>query len=425
VRNFHLSKREWLSNLLRDQVATYSLGRNGEFRQLMERRLELDAARGFMLVWMTLTHLPTIASVVTNQPFGFVSAAEGFIFLSALFSGRVYFRLAKREGYPEMRAKLWMRTLRLYLYHALLLSFAFLVDARIAAHGNRPGLHNLLDFYFAAGPRQAIVDAALLIYRPPLLDILPMYIFFLLLTPVVLTVISRVGWKAILGASFAVWLAAQFGLRVAAYNFLVHTFGLQIPLNEMGSFDLWAWQFLWTIGLYCGVCWAKHELPAESWAKRVLIPAAVLVPLLLVLRYKVGHGIELGMFEVSFDKWHLGVVRLINFAAIAALLIRFQSAIKPLVARPLVMMGQSSLQVFCAHLLFCFLGLTIMGDASRVTGWEQVALLAATFFGLLLTAKIFARSEAKTEGSSDRGMAIISGGNSVAIPGVTPIAKAR
>ena len=300
----------------------------------MERRLELDAARGFMLVWITLTHLPTIASVVANQPFGFVSAAEGFIFLSALFSGRIYFRIAQRDGYPAMRSRLWMRTLRLYAYHAALLCFAFVVDVRLAAHGNRPGLHNLLDFYFAVGPKQAIIDAALLIYRPPLLDILPMYILFLLLTPVVLTLASRIGWKPILPVSFLVWLAAQFGLRVAAYNLLVHTFGLQVPLNEMGSFDLWAWQFLWVTGLYCGVRWAKKDLPVQAWAKRVLVPAVVIVPVLLALRHAVGHGIELGIWEVSFDKWHLGGVRLIDFAALAALLIRFQSVVKPLVVRP-------------------------------------------------------------------------------------------
>jgi len=213
----------------------------------MQRRLELDAARGFMLVWMTLTHLPTIASPLVNQPFGFVSAAEGFILLSALFTGRIYFRLAERDGYPRMRSRVWMRTLRLYLYHAAVLSFAFLIETRVAAHGNRPGLHNLLDFYFAVGPRRAILDAVFLIYRPPLLDILPMYIFFLLLTPLVLSAAPRWGWKLILAASFAVWLAAQFGLRAAAYNLLVRTLNLQIPLSAMGSFDLWAWQFLWPV----------------------------------------------------------------------------------------------------------------------------------------------------------------------------------
>jgi len=148
----------------------------------MGRRLELDALRGLMLVWISLTHLPTIASTYVNQPFGFVSAAEGFIFLSALFTGRIYFRMAEHDGYRAMTRKLWTRTLRLYGYHALLLAFMFLVAVPIASRGNRPGLHNLLDFYFMAGAKQSIIEAALLIYRPPLLDILPMYIIFLAFT---------------------------------------------------------------------------------------------------------------------------------------------------------------------------------------------------------------------------------------------------
>jgi hypothetical protein len=92
---------------------------------------------------------------------------------------------------------------------------------------------------------------------------------------------------------------------------------------------------------------------------------------------------------------------LLNFAALAALLIVSQSILKPLTVRPLVMMGQSSLQVFCVHLLFCFAGLTLMGNASMLNGWRQFALLTATFTGLLITAKIFAKSEAKTEAKSE------------------------
>jgi hypothetical protein len=60
-------------------------------------------------------------------------------------------------------------------------------------------------------------------------------------------------------------------------------------------------------------------------------------------------------------------------------------------------MGQSSLQVFCIHLLFCFAGLTLMGNASMLNGWRQFALIAATFTAMLVTAKIFSKSEAKHE----------------------------
>jgi hypothetical protein len=354
----------------------------------MQRRVELDAARGLMLVWMMLTHLPTMVSTYLNQPFGFVSSAEGFIFLSALFTGRTYLLLAERQGYLVMVGQLWMRTVRLYIYHLALLALAFLVIARLAAAGDRPGLHNLLDFYFAA-PRQALIDSVLLIYRPPLLDILPMYITFLLFTPVALTLARKIGWNVILSAGFALWLSAQFGLRQAVYDFSTQVFGLRIPLSATGAFDLFAWQFMWLVGLYCGARWSKNDLPVAKWAARMLIPAIAIVPVLLALRYSVGRGIELGIFEVSFDKWHLGIVRIINFAAVVALLIQFQSVMKPLAIRPFVMMGQASLQVFCAHLLFCFIGLAIMRDAPLVNGWHEAAMVTLALSGTLLTAQIF------------------------------------
>lgn len=363
----------------------------------MGRRLEIDAVRGLMLVWMVLTHLPTFLPTYTNQPFGFVSASEGFIFLSALFTGRIYFRLAEHDGYPAMRRKILLRTVRLYGYHALLLAFAFLVAVPIAARGNRPQLHNLLDYYFAVGPKQAILDAFLLIYRPPLLDILPMYILFLLLTPVVLTISRRFGWNSILAGSATIWFLAHLGIRQAELAFVNHILRVPIPLNEMGSFDVWAWQFLWILGVWFGVRWAQGNLPVQKWAGRVLVPAILIFAVLLPFRYAVGRGIELGAFEPLFDKWHFGVVRLINFAAVAVLLIRFQSILKPLAIRPLVLLGQASLQVFCVHLLFTFAGLTLLGNATMLSAWQQFALLATTLAAMLVTAKLFSKSEAKVE----------------------------
>jgi hypothetical protein len=363
----------------------------------MGRRLELDAARGLMLVWITLTHLPTAASAYVNQPFGFVSAAEGFIFLSALFTGRIYFRLAEHDGYKAMTLRLWSRTLRLYLYHALLLAFVFLIAVPIAERGNRPGLHNLLDFYFMAGPKRSVIEAFLLIYRPPLLDILPMYIIFLMFTSGALLLARKIGWKPILWTGFSLWALAQFGLRADAYRVAARIIPAHIPLNEMGSFDLWAWQFLWIGGVWLGVRWAQNNLPIEKWAQRAVIPAALIAVTGFVLRRAIEHGLQLGPTEFLFDKWHLGPLRLLDFTALAMLLIVTQRIWKPLAVGPLVLMGQSSLQVFCVHLLCCFAGLTLLGNASMLNGWRQAALLSGTLAAMLITAKFFAKSEAKHE----------------------------
>src|ERR1700730_6304211 len=65
-----------------------------------QRRPELVALRGLMLTLMTLAHLPTQAQVITNQQLGFVSEAEGFVFLSAFLTGRIFGRIANESGFP-------------------------------------------------------------------------------------------------------------------------------------------------------------------------------------------------------------------------------------------------------------------------------------------------------------------------------------
>src|SRR5579863_5491517 len=186
----------------------------------LERRPELDALRGLFLVWMTLAHLPTRFSDLVNQPLGFISSAEGFVFISALLIGRLYFRDLVRDP-GAVRSLLWRRSLKIYGYHLLMLALAFTVVAEIAVHSHKAALTNLLSFYLAH-PFVAIAGSVLLLYCPPLLDILPMYVTFLAFTPIVLTAAVRFGWKWILFASCTVWLLAQFGLRDIVHNWLVH-----------------------------------------------------------------------------------------------------------------------------------------------------------------------------------------------------------
>jgi hypothetical protein len=224
-----------------------------------------------------------------------------------------------------------------------------------------------------------------------------MYIIFLMMSSVVILLARRTGWKPILWTSFAFWVLAQFGFRAAEHTFMMHFIPTRIPIHEMGAFDLWAWQLLWIVGIWLGVRWAQDNLPIEASARKFVIPAAVIACALFILRRVIAHGLQLGATEWMFDKWHLGPLRLLDFVSVAALLIVGQSVLKRLAIRPLVLMGQSSLQVFCVHLLFCFAGLTLMGNASMLSGWRQFGLIAATFTAMLVTAKIFSKSEAKHE----------------------------
>src|ERR1700761_9270869 len=162
----------------------------------VQRRPELDALRGLFLVWMTLTHLPTRFSELVNQPFGFVSSAEGFVFLSAMLVATLYIHKVAEDD-SGVRTKLWKRALKIYGYHLIMLAMVFTLVAAFAAHTHRAAIYNLVNFYLAH-PVTAIVGSLLLIYCPPLLDILPMYVTFLLVTPYVLSWAVRRGWTAIL-----------------------------------------------------------------------------------------------------------------------------------------------------------------------------------------------------------------------------------
>jgi hypothetical protein len=56
--------------------------------QLTSRDSRLDMLRGLCLVLMTVDHLPINPLFrFTNQTLGFVSAAEGFVFISGVVSG--------------------------------------------------------------------------------------------------------------------------------------------------------------------------------------------------------------------------------------------------------------------------------------------------------------------------------------------------
>jgi hypothetical protein len=361
----------------------------------VQRRPEIDALRGVFLVWMTLTHLPTHLSDLVNEPFGFVSSAEGFVFLSALLVARLYSRQAAEAG-AALRTKLWKRALRIYGYHLILLACAFTMAAAFAVMAHRLALINLLNFYLAH-PFPAIVGSLLLIYCPPLLDILPMYVIFLLITPHLLATAAHRGWKGILLASGSVWLLAQFGLRAWVHHVVVHVTTLQIPLQDTGSFNLFAWQMVWVSGLCIGAASAAQEGRSFGWPPRFVYQVSALICIFFVgVRHSwFGNHLTQQTLGMQLDKWQLGPLRVVNLIAVACVLYWLRKLVTRLfLIEPFIMLGKASLQVFCAHLAFVFVGLALLyGTVSQLHGFDAVGLVALTFVGLIFVALRKIRSE--------------------------------
>ncbi len=355
----------------------------------LERRPELDALRGLFLVWMTLTHLPTRFSDFVNQPLGFVSSAEGFVFISALLVGRLYIRDLMRDP-GRVRAKLWKRSFKIYGYHLLMLAMAFTVIAQIAIHTHKAALTNLLSFYLAH-PIVAIVGSALLLYCPPLLDILPMYVTFLFLTPLVLSAATRVGWKWILAASCTLWLLAQFGLRDLVHNWTVQITHLQIPLQETGAFNLFAWQAVWVVGLWLGAVSAVGVTLLDKIPTWLAATSGAVCVFFIGVRFGwFGPHLTAQTLGIHLDKWQIGPLRVLNLIAftVCAYWMR-RHVLKFIAIEPFLTLGKASLHVFCAHIVFVFAGLTMLYGQFNADGLDQlhgipaIALLACTFASLL------------------------------------------
>ena len=358
----------------------------------LERKPELDALRGLFLVWMTLTHLPTRFADFVNQPLGFVSSAEGFVFISALLVGRLYIRDWVQNP-ANVRARLWKRSLKIYGYHLLMLALAFTVVAAFASHTHKAALMNLLDFYFAH-PVVAVVGSVLLLYCPPLLDILPMYVTFLFFTPMMLAAAVRWGWKWILAASGLVWLLAQFGLRDIVHNWVVHFTHLNIPLQETGAFNLFAWQAVWIVGLWLGARSAMETEGSRKVPGWLAAAAATGCIFFIGIRFGwLGPHLTQQALGLKLDKWQIGPLRVINLIAFTTVVYWARKYLAKLVAiEPFLTLGKASLKVFCAHLFFVFVGLTLLyGDFNQdgldqLHGIPAIALLAVTFTSLFVIA---------------------------------------
>lgn len=368
----------------------------------LERRPELDALRGIFLVWMTLTHLPTRFSDFVNQPIGFLSSAEGFVFMSALLVGRIYIREMLRDE-AGVHLKLFKRSLKIYGYHLFLLLIAFTVAATYAEHTHRAALTNLFDFYLAH-PGTAIAGSVLLLYCPPLLDILPMYVIFLAFTPLVLSAAVRLGWKKILAASATVWLLAQFGLRDLVHNWIVAVTHLHIPLQETGAFNLFAWQAVWITGLWLGAQSAVGDFPLKKVPRAAVVFCAVVCVFFIGVRHEwLGPHLTQQALGLQLDKWRIGPMRVANLICFAVVFYALRKYVVKIVSRePLLTLGKASLQVFCAHLFFVFVGLALLyGEVEQLHGWTAVILVAVTFVSLVaVAAREVRRNKAKRKGSA-------------------------
>lgn len=358
----------------------------------MKRRNELDALRGIFLLVMAGTHLPTVLNDFANQPLGYVSAAEGFVFLSAFLVGSIYTPLMFQRGMAYVRERLWKRARTLYGYHLMLLLFVFTVVAAAAQLTGSAALHNYLLVFFR-NPGWALAASPLLAYQPPLLDILPMYIVFLALSPALLRLARRRGWAAVLIGSGLLWLFAQEQGGRALYE-LASRAGVPFERAAFGGFDWFAWQLAWVLGLWLGFREHRKDAaePSRRWLRHPAVATAALMTCLFFLLWRHHAGgllAHIGTTSPLLDKWRLGPLRIVNCIALGWV---FNEVALPALRRLrigiLELLGRNSLQVFAAHIPVCVLGdgILLSEHAALPEALEQTLLVVAMLSVMLFVA---------------------------------------
>ena len=317
------------------------------------RDLRVDFFRGLALWWIYTDHIPgDVMSNISLQNFAVCDATEIFVLLAGYGAGLAYGLTMNRQGYLYAAADTVRRAWTLYIAHI----FLFVIyTAQVAYSAQALDRAYYLDEtrldVLANAPYEGMLQALLLRFQPSLLNILPLYVMLLLIFAAALPLLRRP--RLLLGASFILYA----GTRVTGLNFQSWIAG------EVWFFDPFAWQFLFMIGAvlsYAPPRWPRVRWPFDVLAVAVLVAGTVVTcvidqqPRLMaalpdwVIRY-----------VITQDKTGLHPFRLLSILSLTWLVARTvpwgAAWLDSRPARPLVLMGQNSLPVFCFGIFFGFI----------------------------------------------------------------------
>lgn len=291
---------------------------------------------------MVFNHLPHTQLHAIQNWLGWVSAAEGFFFISGVVVGIVYGRKAVTEGWPVVRRKLLERALHLYLANLALLFLFFGMEAYGLLQGN--------DFsaFWIRGEFQW--PRLFAFNLPYYLHVLTRYVAFLLFAPLALSWLLAGKTRRLLFASTGLYLLGQLlGPNPRLPFFETH--GYQ-------AFPILMWQLLFFVGMVCGFHRETLSRFWRRWEGRGLGWAVVAASLGFIF---VKRGIELGYLAIPnswvtllFDRTDLEPARLVNlaifFAACFCVTDRVWKPLSRFAGPVLLPFGQASLYVFLVHI---------------------------------------------------------------------------
>lgn len=353
----------------------------------MPRDPRLDAARGFALATIALTHIPGLVYAdLTLRRWGFSDAAEIFVLVSGLALGMAYARW-DLAGWIRAAGR---RALSLFGAHLALTAGGLAVAAAAGALGATAlmGRHGMGPLFEGSLPH--LLGTALLTHQLGYINILPLYMALVAAAPLVLWG-ARHAPVATVAASLALWAFA------GAYDIGPRHW----PGDGRWQFNPLAWQALFVVGVVLGARrawgtpWRPRHARALTWTAASFLLLALLwrtVPDVQALGRNVLEPLwahPIGAQLLGFHKPDLAGMRLLHALALAwcvAALPWGQAFAAHRACAPLRALGRHGLAVFCAGTLLAYAGQAVLLDTPPFLGRDTVLALTVlgTLWGLAL-----------------------------------------
>ena len=319
-----------------------------------ERDLRLDLMRGIGQWMVFLDHIPyDVVTWLTLRNYGFSDAAEFFVFISGYTAGFVYGPAVAYGQYFAATKRLLKRAWQLYVAHIFLFLFFVAQIARAARRFDNPMYGNEYNiFLFLEHPDVMIGQTLMLKFKPVDLDVLPLYIVLVLALPLILYGLVKVPRWTLLASAVLYVLARMFDWNLPSFP------------GGNWYFNPFAWQMLFVFGAWCGLTKAAEIAPLiKSRAVEILALAWIAFSFLIVMTWHIpalGALVPQWMIHIIYpiDKSDLDMFRLIHFLALAVVFVRYiprqWPALHSPILRPLILIGQNSLPMFCLGVFLSF-----------------------------------------------------------------------
>ncbi|GEM_PF-1276404 len=362
-------------------AVTYEPATQSSPQPARSRIASLDFIRGACLMVIAFDHISSFfrklgyqgRELLTPTMLGYSSAAELFLFVSGALVGIIQSR-------PELAARqrlirLSHRAGHLYLYNALafvgLLAACTLLSTQAI---DALGLTSLVQAPFK-GARDFLTMSS----SPPLLDILTLYVAFLLVAIGFIPLARRAPALA-MGLSFLLYAACQWPVAQEKLGLLAIGRGL----------NPWAWQLCFMVGLICGQYGILKRM--QEWLAQPKVTVLLVVALVLTTAVFIADR-KLGLSPESWwEKHDLGPIRLPHAALVFSAYVCLSSW--PLDARlpaaahriheAIALMGCHSLEVFMAGIALTYAVSPLVGqhNLSTTAYYATLAFSAAAMWCL-------------------------------------------